>query len=83
MFAKPKLALSNEQLLKFVGQYRSHTSKALVDILLIIKILVSFRLTRINRLHLDFVILVALSKEYPLSLSTESHRCYHLRHRYH
>jgi predicted alpha/beta superfamily hydrolase len=34
VFAKPKLALSNAQLLKFVGQYRGNEFNGLVDVLL-------------------------------------------------
>ena len=33
VFSKPKLALSNEKLMKFVGQYREKTSHALINVL--------------------------------------------------
>ncbi|MFQ3192749.1 MAG: putative alpha/beta superfamily hydrolase [Paraglaciecola sp.] len=35
VFAKPKIALSNKQLLKFVGQYSGDASNALVDVLIV------------------------------------------------
>jgi predicted alpha/beta superfamily hydrolase len=34
VFTKPKLALSNQQLLEFTGQYKGNTSKSLVDVLI-------------------------------------------------
>lgn len=55
VFAKPKLNLNNQQLMKFVGQYRGNTSNSLVNVLLVQ-----------GQLHLQIA-----AKKHPLLASTE------------